>query len=240
MRWRRAAVLLLPAPNVHVVGEGERFEDVARAYNIDLHSLATLNRMRPPYIVRPGDRVVLPAGARRDDEASSSTPPTLANTQPAAQVDAVQAGAPPAGAHFAWPIRGPIVARFGVQANGARLDGVEIAGREGEAIAVAADGDVVYAGSDLAAYGTLVLVRHADNYVTAYGFARRALVREGQSVRAGQAIAELGARPDGRARLLFQVRQGAHAVDPAPLLGIAPDEPQRSAAKRRETGFGPH
>jgi lipoprotein NlpD len=72
-----------------------------------------------------------------------------------------------------------------------------------------------YAGSDLDAYGTLVLVRHADNYVTAYGYGRRALVREGQRVRAGQQIAELG----DRGKLLFQVRQGAHAVDPAPLLG---------------------
>jgi murein DD-endopeptidase MepM/ murein hydrolase activator NlpD len=212
------AVLLLPAPNVHVVGEGERFEDIARAYNIDLHSLATLNRMRPPYLVRPGDRMVLPAGARSDDEEQAPLAPTSASAEPPVQTETVHAGA-----RFAWPIRGPIVARYGMQASGARLDGIEIAGREGDPIAVAADGEVVYAGSDLAAYGTLVLVRHADNYVTAYGFARRALVREGQHVRAGQAIAELGSRPEGRARLLFQVRQGAHAVDPAPLLGIAPD-----------------
>jgi lipoprotein NlpD len=82
----------------------------------------------------------------------------------------------------------------------------------------AADGDVVYAGSDLPAYGTLVLVRHADNYVTAYGHARRALVREGRRVRAGETIAELGQRSDGRPRLLFQVRQGTRAVDPTPLM----------------------
>src|SRR6185312_17528303 len=112
-----------------------------------------------------------------DNEGEAPPAPASANAEPPAGPRfAVQAGA-----HFAWPIRGPIVARYGVQANGARLDGVEIAGREGDPIAVAADGDVVYAGSDLAAYGTLVLVRHADNYVTAYGFARRALVREGQS-----------------------------------------------------------
>ena len=212
-------VLRLPAPNVRVVREGERFEDLARAYNIDLHSLATLNRMQPPYLVRPGERIVLPAGVGGDgveaDRASAMTPdggdPTNA--------------APPATANnrFDWPLRGAIVARYGAQRNGARLDGIEIQGRDGDPIAAAADGDVVYAGSDLAAYGTLVLVRHADNYVTAYGFARRALVREGQRVRAGQAIAELGARPDGAARLLFQVRQGAHAVDPAPLLGFGAD-----------------
>jgi septal ring factor EnvC (AmiA/AmiB activator) len=116
-------------------------------------------------------------------------------------------------------LRGEIVAGYGAQPSGERLDGVEIAGREGDAIVAAAEGDVVYAGADLPAYGTLVLIRHADNYVTAYAHARRALVREGQRVRAGQAIAELGGRADGRPRLLFQVRQGSQAVDPTPLMG---------------------
>ena len=100
------------------------------------------------------------------------------------------------------------------------LDGIEIAGREGDRISAAADGDVVYAGSDLPAYGELVLVRHANDLVTAYAYTRRALVREGQRVRAGEAIAELGGRADGGARLLFQVRQGSTPVDPAPLLGL--------------------
>jgi lipoprotein NlpD len=132
----------------------------------------------------------------------------------------VQAAAAQPGARFVLPLRGAVVARFGAQADGARLDGVEIAGRAGDAVNAAADGEVVYAGSDLPAYGVLVLVRHADNYVTAYGFNRRALVREGQRVRGGEQIAELAARPAGRARLLFQVRQGSAAVDPLPLLGI--------------------
>jgi murein DD-endopeptidase MepM/ murein hydrolase activator NlpD len=215
------SALRLPAPNVHVVREGERFEDIARAYNVDLHSLGTLNRVQAPYAVRPGDRIVLPAGARADDDGDEQyrpPAPTPANAGSSGEAPAVHANG-----RFAWPLRGAIVARFGAQLNGARLDGVEIAGREGDPIGAAADGDVVYAGSDLVSYGTLVLVRHADNYVTAYGFARRALVGEGQHVRAGQAIAELGPRPDGGARLLFQVRQGAHAVDPAPLLGIVPN-----------------
>jgi murein DD-endopeptidase MepM/ murein hydrolase activator NlpD len=210
------SVLRLPAPEVHIVRDGESFEDIARAYNIDLHSLGTLNRMQSPYAVRPGDRIVLPAGVRGDDAGEQIAPPTPVSTEPQTETPPSASG----NARFAWPLRGAIVARFGAQSNGARLDGVEIAGHEGDPVGAAADGDVVYAGWDLAAYGTLVLVRHAGNYVTAYGFARRALVREGAHVRAGQQIAELGSRADGSARLLFQVRQGAHAVDPAPLLGI--------------------
>lgn len=203
--------LNLPPPRFHTVGRGESFEDVARRYNVDRRSLALLNRMQPPYDVRQGDRIVLPAMAR-------THPPPASEDVIASSASSAR---PQAGAHarFAMPLEGELVTRFGAQPGGARIDGVEIAGREGAPIVAAADGDVVYAGNDLAAYGTLVLIRHADDYVTAYGHARQALVREGQRVRAGQTIAELGARADGRPRLLFQVRRGATAVDPAPLLG---------------------
>ncbi len=203
--------LRLPPPRFHTVARGERFEDVARRYNVDLRSLALLNRMQPPYRVRQGERIVLPAMARTHGAPASSPPSTAPDTP---------AGTPAIhNARFVMPLDGEIVTRFGAQPGGVRVDGVEIAAREGARIRAAADGDVVYAGSDLEAYGTLVLVRHADNYVTAYGYARRALVREGQRVRAGEEIAELGARADGRPRLLFQVRQGSAALDPSPLLG---------------------
>lgn len=205
--------LRLPPPRFHTVAQNERFEDVARAYNVDTRSLALLNRMEAPYRVRAGDRVVLPAMARAE------VAPALAAPRVAAAPNSAPT-APVANVHLALPMQGRVVARFGAQASGGRLDGIEIAGREGDRISAAADGDVVYAGSDLPAYGELVLVRHANDLVTAYAYTRRALVREGQRVRAGEAIAELGARTDGGARLLFQVRQGSTPVDPGPLLGL--------------------
>jgi murein DD-endopeptidase MepM/ murein hydrolase activator NlpD len=205
-------VLELPPPRLHTVARGETFEDVAQRYNVDVRSLALLNRMQPPYEVRRGQRIVLPAMA-------SLGPPAPSPASPSASAQAGEAPALRGNGRFAWPLRGEVVTRFGAQQGGARSDGIEIAGREGEAVKAAADGDVVYAGADIEGLGELVLIRHADNYVTAYAYNRRALVREGQRVRAGQSVAELGARPDGRARLLFQVRLGREAVDPAPLLG---------------------
>ncbi len=202
-------VLQLPPPRFHTVARGESFEEVARRYNVDRRSLALLNRVQPPHRVSAGDRVLLPALAREIGSSASSR----------REESRLEVGGPTQVARFTWPLRGEVLARFGAQQGGARLDGIEIAGREGAEIAAAGEGDVVYAGADLAAYGTLVLVRHPGNYVTAYGYARRALVGEGQHVRAGQPIAELGSHAGGRARLLFQVRQGAQAVDPAPLLG---------------------
>jgi lipoprotein NlpD len=197
------AIVRLPPPRFHIVRSGESFEDVARLTSMDPRSLALLNHLQPPYRVSPGDRLALPALA-------SVQAPPQPPTRVAGGTPAVHAG----GARFNWPLRGEIVARFGAQTGGARLDGIEIAGREGARVLAAAEGDVVYAGDDLPAYGTLVLVRHGGNYVTAYAHGRRALVREGQHVRAGEPVAELGG-----ARLLFQVRHGAQPVDPAPLLG---------------------
>ncbi len=233
---RPGTELTLPPPHVHRVTRGETLADVARDYNVDLRSLALLNRMQPPYEVREGDQIVLPAIARgipppfTGEVASATSPrgdapaPRALPPQSASLTAPPQAGEqrvsapPPANVHLAWPLRGDIVARFGPQPGGARLDGVEIAAQEGAPIAAADDGEVVYAGSDLNAYGTLVLVRHANGYVTAYGYARRALVREGQRVRAGQQIAEVGHVRDGPAKLLFQVRRGRDAIDPLPLL----------------------
>lgn len=199
-------VLELPPPRIHVVRRGEELEDIARRYNVDLRSLALLNRMQADDRVRAGDRIYLPALAR---EIAVEPAPPAPNATPL----------PEGTGRFGWPLRGEVLARFGAQPGGTRLDGMEIAGREGAQVSAAADGDVIYAGADIEGLGTLVLVRHADNYVTAYGYNRRALVREGQRVRAGEAIAELGARPDGRTRLLFQVRRGNEALDPAPLMG---------------------
>jgi murein DD-endopeptidase MepM/ murein hydrolase activator NlpD len=206
-------IIALPPPRFHVVARGESFEDVAQRHDIDLRSLALLNRMQPPYRVRVGDRILLPAVARTESRRDEEDEATVAAAS-AAQ------GEPGAAVRFRWPVRGEVVARFGAQPGGGRVDGLEIAAREGVEIRAAADGEVVYSGADLPAYGVLVLVRHAGDYVTAYGYARRALVREGDQVEAGDPIAELGSRPDGGARLLFQVRRGAAAVDPAPLLGV--------------------
>lgn len=199
-------VLELPPPRFHLVARGETLEDIARRYNVDLRSLALLNRMGADDGVRSGERIYLPAMAR---EIAPDPPPQRAAATP-----------PPAAGsgRFSWPLRGEVVTRFGAQPGGTRIDGIEIAGREGAQVSSAAEGDVIYAGTDIDGLGALVLVRHAENYVTAYAYNARALVREGQHVRAGEGIAELGTRPDGRARLLFQVRRGNEVLDPAPLM----------------------
>jgi murein DD-endopeptidase MepM/ murein hydrolase activator NlpD len=203
---RPGQAIALPPPRFHRVAQGESLQDVARLYNVDFRSLALLNRMSAPYAVRVGDAIVLPTTARAW---AAAAPPVATGPE--------IASAPTSG-RFAWPLRGRIVSTFGQQSDGRRIDGVEIAADEGARVGAADAGEVVYAGSDLPAYGTLVLVRHSDNYVTAYGFGRRALVHEGERVTRGQALVEVGRMGSSSPKLLFQVRRGAQAIDPMQVL----------------------
>lgn len=205
---RPGVVLTLPQHDVHVVERGETLRDIANRYEVDPRSLALLNRIEPNHQVQPGDRIYLPY-------AGGAQPPPAAAPAAAAERGDETHGA------WRWPLRGAVLTQFGVHAGGVRSDAMEIGGEEGAPVSAAADGEVIYAGQDLPAYGVLVLVRHGDDLVSTYGYLRRAAVRVGQQVRAGENLGELDARPDGGSRLLFQVRRHGRLIDPGLLLPAA-------------------
>jgi murein DD-endopeptidase MepM/ murein hydrolase activator NlpD len=120
---------------------------------------------------------------------------------------------------FQWPLLGSVVETFGDKAGFRRSDGIDIAGDLNAPFMAAADGVVAYVGNELPGYGWLVLVRHSGDLMTAYAYANRVRVREGDRVQRGQAIGEIGAT--GRAsgpRLHFQVRRATRPVDPMGML----------------------
>jgi lipoprotein NlpD len=114
---------------------------------------------------------------------------------------------------FVWPAPGRVV-----QAYGGSSKGLDIAGRVGEPVLAAADGQVVYAGNGLRGYGNLLIIKHDDIYLSAYGHNERLLVREGDHVKARQKIAEIGIDGSGAARLHFEVRRAGSPVDPMRYL----------------------
>lgn len=122
--------------------------------------------------------------------------------------------------NFIWPVRGKVISHFGPKANGLHNDGINIAASEGDPFYAAADGVVVYAASDLKGYGNMVIVRHADGWMTAYAHAQRLMVKENERVRQGQQIGVVGATGSvNEAQLHFGLRQGKTPVDPARYLG---------------------
>jgi lipoprotein NlpD len=115
-----------------------------------------------------------------------------------------------------WPSSGPIIKTFTASEDGKR--GINIAGELGQPVLAARNGRVVYSGSGLRGYGNLVIVKHDASYLTAYGYNQQLLVKEGETVRAGQRIATMGTGDGSRPALHFEVRRDGRAVDPVTFL----------------------
>ena len=123
------------------------------------------------------------------------------------------------GGRFLWPVHGKIVSGYGPKEGGFFNDGINIAVKEGTPVVAADDGVVVYAGNEIRGFGNLVLVKHANGWMTAYAHNAEFLVRRGEEVRRGQAIAKAGASGTvSSPQLHFEIRRGSHAVDPMKYL----------------------
>ena len=120
----------------------------------------------------------------------------------------------PADARFMWPVQGPVLGRF----DGNRNKGIDIGGQQGDPIVASADGQVVFVGSQLRGYGHMVIVKHDETFISAYAHASRILVKEKDTVRKGQKIAEMGNTGTDRVKLHFEIRQRGMAVNPQPYL----------------------
>jgi murein DD-endopeptidase MepM/ murein hydrolase activator NlpD len=152
------------------------------------------------------------ASAQPTETASVASP-----TEPPPTTNSVRAGN--SGLSFRWPAKGRIIAGFGPKTNGQTNDGINIALPEGTPVKAAEDGVVAYAGNELKGYGNLVLVRHADGYVTAYAHAKELLVKRGDPIKRGQTIARSGQTGNVDApQLHFEIRKGPSPIDPMPHL----------------------
>lgn len=119
-------------------------------------------------------------------------------------------------AGWLWPLRGRVVQGF--RSGDRTRRGIRIAGSAGATVVAAKAGTVVYSGSGLVGYGNLIILEHDDSYLSAYGFNRKLLVREGDKVARGEQVAELGQAPGGQFLLHFEIRHRGSAVDPLALL----------------------
>lgn len=200
---------------LHIVREGDTLYSIAWDAGLDYRALARWNDIPPPYVIRPGQRLRLRPGAGYDPPATASTrpankPKTSTRPEPAA-ADPVG----PARNGWIWPTSGPVIRGFSPSESN---PGIDIAGQAGQAVKSAADGRVVYSGDGLRGYGQLIIVKHNETYLSAYAHNRKLLVNEGQQVRRGQPIAEMGSTGTDRVKLHFEIRKQGTAVNPLQYL----------------------
>jgi murein DD-endopeptidase MepM/ murein hydrolase activator NlpD len=134
-------------------------------------------------------------------------------------VDRLPAPEPMSGGSFRWPVQGRIISAFGTKPDGGHNDGINVAVPQGTLVKAAENGVVAYAGNELKGYGNLVLIRHANNWVSAYAHNEEILVKRGDQVRRGQIIAKAGNTGSvSQPQLHFELRKGSRPVDPTKYL----------------------
>jgi lipoprotein NlpD len=221
------------AEGSYVVKKGDTLYSIALEHGADYREVALWNRLDDPTKISVGQtlRVVPPQeaavqiGRARLPERGEARPLDLPAPQGQGRTPApVQAGKAPAlkpqpeatapAADFIWPVRGKVIAGFAEP----RRKGIDIDGKLGDPVIAAAAGRVTYTGTGIPGLGKLVVIKHDNGFITVYAHNKDILVKEQQSVRRGQKIAEVGATDADRPKLHFQIRKGSAAVDPIRYL----------------------
>jgi len=147
-------------------------------------------------------------------ESVAEVPVKPAPSPPKATDDVAVNGA--GGLVWRWPGKGPLIGSF--VAGDQTRQGIDIGGTAGDPVLAAADGEVVYSGNGLLGYGELIIVKHNASFLSAYGHNRKRLVQEGNRIKAGQQIAEMGSSASARDELHFEIRKNGKPVNPLDYL----------------------
>ncbi|NIP74439.1 MAG: peptidoglycan DD-metalloendopeptidase family protein [Gammaproteobacteria bacterium] len=211
------------APRYHVVQKGETLYSISWRYGQDFRAVARWNGIANPYTIYPGQklRVRPPAESnprqRRAAAGSRGQTTSPRSSSPKAEVPRKKAvKRTDSTLKWSWPTQGRVLRDF--DANEAGKKGIDISGRPGQPVLAAAPGEVVYSGSGLIRYGKLIIIKHNHTYLSAYAHNRALLVKEGERVRAGQGIAEMGDTGTDRTMLHFEIRRNGKPVNPLRYL----------------------
>ena len=197
---------------IYTVRKGDTLGEIAECFKTRWYYIAKRNKLKDPNEIKIGQKLIIPArsskaaigasgGRTRKKSASKpARPPTRAKS----------------GIAWAWPAKGKIIRKFSPKGSGKQ--GISISGKMGQKIVSAASGKVVYSGEGLVGYGRLIIVQHQKDFLTAYAHNDRLLVKEGQSVKKGQAIARMGKTAAKTPRLHFEMRYKGQPVDPLQYL----------------------
>jgi murein DD-endopeptidase MepM/ murein hydrolase activator NlpD len=230
----------VPGGRRHIVKSGETGLAIASAYGVPWSQIVTMNKLKPPYVLEVGQPLMLPSTrqvaqmsiedrARAFDlniddiitgSAPAASPPRAAAPKPGVAPKPAPAAATGPAPPFGWPVDGRIISGFGPKPGGRFNDGVNLKASQGAAVRSAGDGTVAYAGDAIPGFGNLVLITHANGFVTAYGHNEALLVARGKKVARGEVIARAGMTGTvTEPQVHFEIRKNRVPVDPVKVIG---------------------
>lgn len=205
--------------SVYTVKRGDTLYRISRMTGTSVNDLARMNGISAPYTIEIGQKLKVKGAAKAS---SGNSGGKTAKVVPSSAVP--QSSWPPVGQRcWRWPASGKVIMTYSTADGGNK--GIDIAASRGTPVYAAGAGRVVYVGSQLRGYGNLIMIKHSEDYITAYAHNDQLLVSNGQNIKIGQKIATMGSTDADSVRLHFQLRYRATAIDPLrylPKQGSAP------------------
>ena len=206
----------------HVVQSGENLTKISRLYDVSLKQLADVNNVSNNYKIKTGEILILPYDARVVNSISTNTKKLVYNkksSRPIVVNNKIKKEISKK-ITFIWPVKsGAIIQKFGQKPNGTHNDGINIKGVLGSPVKSVAAGKVVYVGNGLRGYGNLIIIKHPNNWLTAYAHNNDIYVAKNQMVKQGEVISTLGSTGNVTTpQLHFVLRKGRTAVNPEQYL----------------------
>jgi len=205
----------------YTVAKGDTLYSIALKYGLYYKDLAAFNDINPPYAIYAGQRLRVDirqakTAAVPDASSRASAPVYRSKKGTKDPVKSSNSSAFYSTPKWQWPAQGKVIALF--QGESGLNKGIDLGGKLGEPVLAAASGQVLYAGSGLSGYGKLLIIKHNETFLSAYAHNNELLVKEGDLVKAGQKIADMGSSGTDRVKLHFEIRSDGNPVDPLKYL----------------------
>jgi lipoprotein NlpD len=206
------------------IKRGDTLYAIAWRYGVSYQQLASYNKIATPYVISIGQKLRIPSKSYRGSSNASATrknPPKTTRRStvktPVTPTTVISSGVPKKNTEsWRWPTAGTV--EGGYTTTGKIHKGIDIAGKYGQPIYAAKSGKVVYAGAGLKAYGLLIIVKHDERFLSAYAFNSKVFVTEGDQVKVGAKIAEMGKKESKYTRLHFEIRLDGKPQNPKKYL----------------------
>lgn len=209
-----------PAKGTYTVRPGDTLYKISQAHGVSVAQLIQLNNISDPSQLRVGQVLRLDSGTSMASTSGPAAPsePATTTTQPvtppaAAEPTSVAKASDASLINWGWPASGKVIQGFNTNTKG-----IDIEGKEGDAVVAAADGKVMYAGNGVRGLGNLILLGHSNGFITAYAHNQSLLVKTGQQVKKGDKIAAVGQTDTTSPRLHFEIRRRGTPVNPMSYL----------------------
>ena len=221
--------LILPKQSFHKVKKGETLYSISRQYKTDVYSISKLNNLKNVNSIKEGQALkiygdlkletknnfrnnVNKAELKKIDSKKKSLKSIKKTTLNSKQAFSKNS-------KFIWPIKGKLISKYGKSSNGFFNDGININSKLNEKVGASNDGVIIYSGNEIPGYGNLVLIKHSQNWITAYAHLGKVSIEKGDKVKKGQIIGLVGKTGSVRKpQLHFEIRKGKEAVNPLNYL----------------------